>query len=147
MKFRKSLLAILFTFTSVLNIANANLTEPVKLLHAQIDQGCTSCASLNGKILLQNISYVKHVDVVFQTSSDTEWYTIPADFSSMDEKNNEEIWIFKSRSLSSLLTGKTQFAIRYEVDGKTFWDNNCNQNYTLDARNHTTSETTGRSCQ
>lgn len=140
---KKSILILSLALLSLSTYAN----ESIKLVHAQIDQACSSCGSLSGSIKLRNINYEKHVDVFYQAGIDNEWHSIPATFSSLDSKSNEEVWNFRSGSLSSLLVGKTQFAIRYEVEGTVYWDNNCDENYTLDISNSSTLEVTGHACQ
>jgi hypothetical protein len=151
MNYRQLLIISAFIFTSTLNLAKAD--DTIKLIHAQIDQACSTCGSLSGSIRLKNLSFVKDVDVFYQSGHDSTWYSIPAEFNNMDQNNSEEIWSFKSGSLSEILVGKTQFAIRYEVNGRVFWDNNCNQNYILDMRTinsnygNRISEVNGSDCQ
>ncbi len=132
MSFKKKfiILPIYFLLSTIVSANDLNI--PVKLIKAEIDQACSSCASLTGTIQIQNINFIKKVTIVFQIGSDNTWYEIPAIFSSISLNKKLEVWSFSTRSLSNLLNEAVQFAIKYEVDGATYWDNNCNQNYHLD---------------
>ena len=45
------------------------------------------------------------------------------------ERNGVEIWSFEDNIPSD--AEQVKFAISYTVNGKTYWDNNFNENYTM----------------
>lgn len=80
-------------------------------------------------IRVENLAFKKCVEVVW-AGEDGQWKTLPARFHSSTAKN-QEYWQAKARFTSNTgkLPGDIQFALRYAVGNKTFWDNNQGQNY------------------
>ena len=108
--------------------------EPVRLLSAILQQTvCSSCMALSGEIELKNMAYNKAVDVFYgcalnesDPNSEWKWRSEPALFQASDV-DDREVWKFKIDSPGCY--SKARVAIRYQVSGKTFWDNNCGWNY------------------
>ncbi len=85
-------------------------------------------------IALKNIGFDKTVDVLW-AGEDGEWKTLSAKFHS-SQNQDREFWIaYADLSLSSKqsLPGNIQFAVRYQVSGAQYWDNNNGLNYTSEA--------------
>ncbi len=85
-------------------------------------------------ILLENLSYDKKCDV-FWAGEDGEWHTLPATYHSSPD-NDKEYWRAKITIHSTAdksLPGNIEFALRYQVQGKEYWDNNNGLNYSSQA--------------
>ncbi|WP_236343712.1 Ig-like domain-containing protein [Paenibacillus plantiphilus] len=108
--------------------AYANSPAAVKLLFAKVEKGCPSgCYEFSGGIEVNNIGYQKEVYVHY-TTGNGQWSDIPASYGGKTEGNLEG-WSFKAAVAD---TGNPiQFAIKYIVNGQTYWDNNGNQNYRI----------------
>lgn len=105
--------------------------EPVKLFYAQsfISQSrWQNSASIwfEGKIEIANLAFAKQVTVFYENAAGA-WVTAEATFGNA-LTDNKEVWSFKVDGQ----TGKA-FAIRYIVNGQTYWDNNNGANYKLTA--------------
>jgi hypothetical protein len=92
-----------------------------------------------GTIDVQNLSYTKDVQVVYTTDGWVTTQAMPAIYekwygvaysSSLPSPNihGVERWQFTINIADAQLI---EYAISYTVDGKTYWDNNFGQNYTL----------------
>ncbi|KAI8368461.1 glucoamylase glam [Blakeslea trispora] len=83
--------------------------------------------TLSGQIYIQNIAYEKTVTVIYSDGSNN-WNNnnnkIAATFSSSISGSNYEYWSF-SASVPSI----KQFYVKYDVSGKTYYDNNGSKNY------------------
>lgn len=92
--------------------------------------------SFYGKVDVANVGYTKNVTVTYNPGDGT-WYNEPATYlQSITE--NHEIWKWDANTgaLGSgqhaelgNTTGPIQFAVRYDVNGVTYWDNNNTNNY------------------
>ena len=85
-------------------------------------------------ILVENLAFLKQIDVVW-AGEDGVWNTLPATHHSMSE-HHKEYWnataTFHSEPDISI-PGNIQFAVRYRVSGKEYWDNIHKQNYRCQA--------------
>ncbi|GAA4273889.1 hypothetical protein U6A24_01885 [Aquimarina gracilis] len=85
-------------------------------------------------VKVANLSYDKNVSV-FHEKVDGSWEEIPLSFSiSVDDQN--EIWTGEYR-YTAYTDGKIyddEFAIKYEVNGTTYWDNNNGDNYRIEEK-------------
>lgn len=81
-------------------------------------------------VSVANLTFSKKIEVVW-AGEDGVWHTLPATYHSASE-HNREYWnataIFYP-SPNSGLPGNIQFAVRYQVLGKEYWDNNNGLNY------------------
>lgn len=84
--------------------------------------------TLNANIKVENIAYVKNVILRCRDSYLNTWEDIPATYSKPLTKDNAyELW-----DVQTAFTGKDiEFAIKYDVDGHTYWDNNGGKNYVI----------------
>ena len=81
-------------------------------------------------VLVQNLAFAKKVDIVW-AGEDGVWHTLPAEYHSTSE-NDEEYWNATETFHSApdkALPGDIQFALRYQVLGEEYWDNNNSLNY------------------
>ncbi|KAM9296975.1 protein phosphatase 1 regulatory subunit 3D [Gastrophryne carolinensis] len=92
---------------------------------------------VSGTIRVLNLAFEKRVTVRYTF---TNWRT-HYDVSTVWEKSEEGSDVFAfTISLPSFLSqicSAVQFAIKYEVAGREFWDSNGGKNYTLTSRSHT----------
>lgn len=95
---------------------------PVQLLDAQlIQKNGGYCAE--GRIAVQNLAYDKQVGVVFSVDHGTSWNTLSATYTAQFSKQGWEVWTF-SQPLGQVSGGDVfRFAVRYDVNGETWWDN------------------------
>ena len=85
-------------------------------------------------IRVGNLAYEKQVEV-YWAGEDDIWRTLKAEYQ-RTAGENQELWYAQATfQLSSEvpLPGNIQFALRYQVSGKEFWDNNYGKNYAIDA--------------
>jgi len=85
-------------------------------------------------VLVEHLAYDKRVDVVW-AGEDGAWHTFPAAYQGRADQQRE-CWV--ARMTFALggdrsLPGNVEFALRYEVLSKEYWDNNQGANYTLEA--------------
>ena len=81
-------------------------------------------------VSVDNLAFTKKIDIVW-AGEDGVWHSLPASFhSSLD--NHREYWSATALfhpSADKYLPGKIQFAVRYLVSGKEYWDNNQGLNF------------------
>ncbi|MFC5704108.1 VWA domain-containing protein [Cohnella faecalis] len=100
----------------------------VKLLFAKTVKGCPSgCYEFSGAVEVANLAYQKQVYIHYKTNNG-QWSDIPAAYAGKTE-GNLEAWTFKQ--IIADTTSPVQFAIKYVVNGQTYWDNNNNQDYRI----------------
>ncbi len=81
-------------------------------------------------ILAANLAFAKKIDIVW-AGEDGVWHTLPAMYHSSPE-HDKEFWNATASfhyTPDRALPGNIQFALRYQVLGKEYWDNNHSQNY------------------
>lgn len=103
-------------------------TLPVQLYYATAyDDYSGAAGHINGYIAIQNLNYAKNVVVHYSYDNDGNWNDVSASYL----KNNSdgyEVWSF---TIPSHYFGHCSFAVKYEVNGQTYWDNNGGSNYTI----------------
>ncbi|WP_411676295.1 hypothetical protein [Caproicibacter sp.] len=125
-------LAFCFMFSAVLCLSPAKAyasTDPnVQLLYAQRDEpGEAAYGGYLGYVDVKNLAYQKNVTVHYTTDGKS-WQDVSAQYLKNDPEDPQyDVWEFSIFAPSSPAT----FAIKYEVNGKTYWDNNNGNNYTL----------------
>ena len=93
-------------------------------------KGCSYSASF--EVLVANPGYQKQVDVHVQ-KADGNWIDVPLNYA-RPASNGQEIWsgnIPYPQNLT-LTANQIHFALKYQVNGQTYWDNNNWANYNLD---------------
>jgi hypothetical protein len=104
--------------------------KPIALVLADAGTSPTSTGShsqfTNFLVLVENLAFVKQVQILGRDTISGSWNFHPLTFSS-SVPGNGEIW-------TTQLGGATidQFVVQYVVLGETFWDNNSGFNYLLD---------------
>lgn len=77
------------------------------------------------KIKVKNISYRKKVTMHFKSNKEDEWKDVDAKYLEGPGKDGYEIW-----EVDSGYTGNSiEYALKYEVEGQIYWDNNFGKNY------------------
>lgn len=87
--------------------------------------GYDNCGHLSVHIKVKNLAYNKHVGVVFSENGGS-WHYYPAKYVRELDNGFEEWEIETPFSTSGT---KIEFALKYEVNGEIFWDNNNKNNY------------------
>ena len=104
--------------------------RPVKLIYAKPAYTSTGTGA-TGYVEIENIAYDKKVTIHYSFDG-KEWYDSAAEYYK-PTFGNYEAWTFET-------TGKrpayreavtVQFAIKYEVNDQTYWDNNNGKNYSV----------------
>ncbi|SDE63173.1 Carbohydrate/starch-binding module (family 21) [Fontibacillus panacisegetis] len=127
------MLSAIISIVSFIGSASASGNE-VKLIDSQIVRDRFSFYSFTGNIEVANLGYAKSVTVHY-TTDDVTWYDIDAQYVAPTSSTHEK-WNF-SIYTSSLTTNHPElknlnfvkFAIKYTVNGNTYWDNNNSLNY------------------
>ena len=86
-------------------------------------------------MLVENVGYDKAIDVLW-AGEDGEWHILAALFHSSSQNLSMEYWSATTTfrlSAHKSLPGNIQFALRYQVSGEQFWDNNGGLNYSSEA--------------
>jgi hypothetical protein len=101
----------------------------------QFNQAGTVSRLYKGFIEIENAAYVKNVQVFYTVEYNDEssdWEVIDAVYD-QDMGYNKEMWYFETEKYyhepGDFLNFK--MAVRYEVNGEVFWDNNEEENYIL----------------
>lgn len=127
------LICFTFTFTSFIFSNPALAASPVTLHSAQVTEDMnTMTYTFKGFIELDNLAWEKNVAVVYKGYSG-EWQTLKASYY-CPSRDNKEIWSFtvtEPRPTYYRATFTVEFAIKYEVNGTVYWDNNNSSNYIL----------------
>ncbi|MCX7923982.1 MAG: CBM21 domain-containing protein [Clostridia bacterium] len=101
-------------------------TNPVKLYYAKFKDASSTKFSIYGYIQVENLAYNKSV-VVCYTNGDGVWKEVAAKYTA-PASGNYERWYFET---SAAAASTFQFAVKYVVNGQTYWDNNNGSNYSL----------------
>lgn len=124
------LVLLLAGFTKVPSQVSA-ATDEVSLLSTyarQVDAGGGFCFyGVGTNIKIKNIAYEKNVYIHFRMLGSNEWVDVKCRYSH-SLNNGYEVWYGDPMWYSPYYTG-IQFAIRYEVNGQTYWDNNNGTDY------------------
>jgi len=90
-------------------------------------QGLTQ-VSFTGRVFIKNIAYEKIIKIVYTTDN---WTTTKETYGRFENgtPTNVEHWSFHVKLPEDVTN--IQFAIAYEVNGFTYWDNNFGQNYSI----------------
>lgn len=100
--------------------------------HYEANQTYDRIQSINGYIALKNLSSEKNVKVRI-TEDNWQTYTdIDAVYHSSQENSSIEYWHYDYKTKTT--PKNVQFAVYYEVNGVTYWDNNGGSNYFLGFR-------------
>ncbi|KAH0604236.1 uncharacterized protein H6S33_006613 [Morchella sextelata] len=137
----------LFTFLSALLLSYtcAATSSPAAHLEKRATQvSVTSYTFTNnvlaGSIKVQNLAYTKVVTVVYAVGSTwTTSQSFAAAYSSGPASDGYEVWTF-----SGTAVGATQFYVKYDVSGTSYYDPGNSVNYQISA---TTSSTTTSAAQ
>jgi maltose 6'-phosphate phosphatase len=85
-------------------------------------------------MLVENLGYDKHCDVLW-AGEDDQWHTLPAIYHSNPD-HDKEYWrahIAIKSTADKSLPGNIKFALRYQTQGKEYWDNKHGLNYSSQA--------------
>lgn len=110
--------------------------QPVQLISANLYIYKFGYVGFSGKVEVSNLSPQKNVTIHY-TPGDGTWYDTDASYEGPAEAGHEK-WGFSISTNSmnnthpELSNAETiQFAIKYEVNGQTYWDNNNGHNYSV----------------
>lgn len=133
-----SLVLVLLVSLFVIVPASA-VTQQVSLIYAK-PYVYYSTVGAEGYVEIEDIGTEKTVTIHYSFDG-TNWKDIEAEYYK-DTIGNREAWSFKTDSLYIGYRGNAtvQFAIKYEVDGTTYWDNNNGANYKVKAGYGVTSQ-------
>ncbi len=124
---------VLALLASLFVVAPASaVTQQVSLLYAKpYYEGMAVGAE--GYVEVENLSPNKVVTIHYSADGVT-WKDTQAEYFKATQ-GNYEAWKFRTDSFSVGMRGSAtvQFAIKYEVNGNTYWDNNNGANYTVKA--------------
>lgn len=138
MKSMKKVLFSIIMFTLVFGAAFASSAfasgNEVKLIDSTITKGSYGFIGFRGAIEVENLGPVKTVSVHY-TTDDITWYNTNASYVGPTDSTHEK-WSFNI-STNTFTTDHPElktmdyikFAIRYDVNGQTYWDNNGTLNY------------------
>lgn len=103
----------------------ASTDKPVELYYAKYQNMGYNGGSSYGYICVKNLGYYKNIKVCY--SGGEEKIEQPAIYVKTNP-DGTELWRF-----DTILNDKksTEFSIKYEVNGQTYWDNNNGKNYNI----------------
>lgn len=133
-----TVLALIIGVFSMMPSAGAVSDKPVNLIYAKPEYIYPGIGA-TGYIEVENIAYDKDVTVHYSYNG-TDWYDCSAEYYK-PTWGNYEAWRFSIPGIAYGYKSSVtiQFAIKYEVNGQTYWDNNNGKNYSVAAGYETTS--------
>ncbi len=129
-------LAMLIGIFSIMPSVGAVSNDPVKLIYAKPAYTDSGTAA-TGYVEVENIAYAKNVTIHYSFDG-IDWYDCAAEYYK-PTWGNREAWKFTTPGKYPGYRGTVtvHFAIKYEVNGQTYWDNNDKQNYSVAAGYYT----------
>lgn len=127
-------LALLIGMFAMVPAVGAVSDRPVKLIYAKPEYVQGEGYAATGYVEVENIAYAKNVTIHYSFDGVT-WNDCAAEYYK-PTWGNYEAWKFQTPGTISSPhrgTAEIRFAIKYEVDGQTYWDNNNQQNYSVAA--------------
>jgi len=114
---------------------NKQVTSPVvKLIHsratARYDYAGPGYGKLTGYVEVENLAYNKEITILYYVRQTGEWHETKASYV-CPTWGGKEAWYFETPeySFSARLSLEFQFAVKYTVNGKEYWDNNDKNDY------------------
>lgn len=107
--------------------AGAAVNEPVKMYNTQNVNRYHGSTSLKVFVQVQNLGYDKSVSLHYKLSTSDTWEDANGSYVATLQ-DGTEIW---EVDLGGFF-GEIEYAVKYEVNGQTYWDNNNQNNYTLE---------------
>ncbi|USB33091.1 carbohydrate-binding protein [Paenibacillus sp. YPG26] len=141
-KMKKYLSGVAFLAIFALTFAQSAFAseQPAQLISANLYAYKYGYVAFSGNVEVSNLDYQKKVTIHY-TPGDGKWYDTPASYQGPTDSTHEK-WNFSVSTYSGDTTNpqllnvqKVQFAIKYEVGGQTYWDNNNGQNYSVSRYN------------
>lgn len=125
-----TVLALIIGVFSMIPSVGAVSDRPVKLIYAKPLQSGLAVGA-TGYVEVENIAYDKNVTIHYSFDGN-EWYDCAAEYYK-STYGNYEAWKFETSTRTPSYRGSitVEFAIKYEVNGETYWDNNNGQNYSI----------------
>jgi len=117
------------------NNDNSVVLGPNLLLKSAAVVEGTGGEYLRGEIFVKNLDYAKRIDVIYTIDRWVHAQKVPAWF--REEANAQvghpnEMWEFSAPlGRQKDFSVEVRFALRYEVDGKAYWDDNVGLDYVL----------------
>lgn len=118
------LITTVFTFNSNTLKAKAATTK-VQMYYLNYIPRYHSAGTHEVYVIVDSNGANKKVTLHYEDVAGAEWKDLNGEFVK-NLNNGTEIWKVKLDGVDCL-----QYAIRYDVDGQTYWDNNNTKNYTL----------------
>ncbi len=131
-------LAMLIGIFSIVPSVGAVSNDPVKLIYAKPAYTASGIAA-TGYVEVENIAYAKNVTIHYSFDG-SNWYDCAAEYYK-PTWGNREAWKFTTQGTERpghVNPVTITFAIKYEVNGQTYWDNNNHQNYYVYSGYHAT---------
>lgn len=126
-----------FTLALAAALAFVNFSTaaaPVEVLKAHnytMSRYGQSTQYLGATVSVDNLAYSKVVEIVYR-DSDNQWKAVPATYRH-GSGNNKEVWeagwTRTTAGASPVPAINLEFAVKYQVNGQTYWDNNSGQNH------------------
>lgn len=128
-------LTTVFAFTNVFSSKAFADDLPVHLYYTNKLYDNSETSYYVGYIAVKNLGYNQKVTVHYNSNSmGNTWNDIPASYVKTNPSDGYEIWSFQTPTCyEGAGPDNIQYAIKYEVNGQTYWDNNNGQNYFDDA--------------
>lgn len=135
---KKKVFALTLVLTLIVGIfalvpsVGAVSDSPVKLIYAKPAYTSTGTGA-TGYVEVENLAYDKNITIHYSFDGN-EWFDTAAEYY-RPTYGNYEAWTFETTGKYPTYRGSVtvQFAIKYEVNGQTYWDNNNGNNYTVSA--------------
>lgn len=99
---------------------------PVKLYYSHAVAESRDFGHYTGYIAVKNLAYDKKVTVHYEYNNGA-WNDVAASYVKTNSSDGYEVWEFQTPDKFDY--SQMQFAIKYEVNGQTYWDNNNGKNY------------------
>ena len=107
-----------------------DLLERVKEQHVSLEHAACHRTVIRGYVRVLNVAFRKEVTIRFTFDRWETFRDIWADYFSSSRSGMTDQFLFRIPLPSILNNGtRIEFAVRYTVNGRHYWDNNLQQNY------------------
>lgn len=96
---------------------------------------------LEGQVVVENLAYEKQVTIVYTLDGGGSWQETQACFAK-SLGGNKDLFIFaigmgeSDYNNGNYFSRQTRFAVKYQVAGQTFWDNNGGSDYSVGTKGY-----------
>jgi len=124
----RSVAVVMMTLCSSAVFAQDVELKQARYFFSDLSGSCEVCATFNGLVEVENVAPEKAVVIHYTGNFLNSWSTVDAEFVG-PSRPGYEYWSFST----AVAGGMAEFAVEYQVQGTSVWDNNAQANYVIQA--------------